>query len=88
MLGIGGGACSGDVSWTQNRMLRRLNAAASDGENEGEERTRVSVVVPGGFVRAIEGRGMGEEVVVCVCVEEVGEKGRRRDRAPSGLRKE
>ena len=67
----------------QNRMLRRLNSPAGGGENEGEERTWVSVVVPGGFVRAVEGRGMGEEVVVCVAVEEVGEKERRRDKAPS-----
>ena len=74
MLGIGGGVCSEDISWTQDRdeaTLRRLNANA----REGEERTWVSVVVPG--------CGGGNKQVE-VGAAAVGEKGRRRDRASSG----
>ena len=70
-------------------MLRRLNAGdgegqgqgEDEGEEEGEERPLVSVVVPGGFVRAVEGRGVDEQVETGV--EEVDEKERRRDGAPS-----
>jgi hypothetical protein len=81
------------VSWTQNReyeaMLRRLNAPPGEcdgkgkgedqgeGEGEGEEHALDPVVVPGGFVRAVEGRGVDEQGV-----EDVDEKERRRDGAP------
>ena len=71
-------------------MLRRLNAGdgkgqgqgEDEGEEEGEERSLVSLVVPGGFVRAVEGRGVGEQRETGVEVE-VDEKKRRRDGAPS-----
>jgi hypothetical protein len=79
-----------DTSWfgqQHNRdyeaMIMRLNAPHGDGEGEGEgeERAWVSVMVPGGFVGAVEGRGVDEQVETGV--GEVDEKERRRDGAPS-----
>ena len=72
LLCTGNGACSGDVSWTQNMdesTLRRLNATA--GEGEGEESTCVLVVVPG----AVAVKGVDEQVETGAAVEEVSEKG-------------
>jgi hypothetical protein len=75
----------------QNRdyeaMIRWLNAPPSDGEGEGEdeERAWVFVMVSGGFVRAVAGRGVDELVETGVSFEEVDEKERRRDGTPSRM---
>ena len=80
LLGIGGDNSNGDVSWKQNRgyelMLKRLNTSGDDDEGE---RIGVPVsVVPGGFVRAVEGTVTSEKGETNVAVGEVDEEERKR----------
>ena len=80
LLGIGGDNSNGDVSWKQNRdyelMLKRLNTFGGDDEGE---RIGVPVsVVPGGFVRAVEGTVTGGKGETDVATGEVDEEERKR----------
>jgi len=79
LLGIGGNNSNGDVSWKQNRdyelMLKRLNNSGGD---EGERIGVPVLVVPGGFVRAAEGKVTDEKGETDVAAGEVGEEERKR----------